>query len=414
MWRSGLVVAGVAILLLVAAPAAAQGHGGGGGGGGGGQGGGGCGDVFGDLIHILRDARTGQPILQQRWIEYPMDVYDWGYCPIAVDAAGAEIGFVELSCDPADPEAVVEVDYFGRLSGGRTKERNRRMHFDEVIVMIQEAGAVKQDESGRLKLGSDCRTNRAGRVVCTAWSVVDSPMANLALYTRAMRFGHIQTDPLEVNEDSHGDPALPTQYHPALAAADWAKFQRSVRHLLPRGGDPAACFGSGGFDQTCAGPEALSSADFVRSTSFLGGAADKNGAITVDLVQYLNRILQIPALAENTLSPLVRLEDGVTIVDGRDFGLEETFVDFSVTAYWRDEWRDEILEVLAPFEPGLWQERTDVQLLDWLAFANGPAPIRGAHGIHGFVAAANDALRTIQFVHNYAIPEDLGWSFRAP
>lgn len=35
-----------------------------------GGGGAGCGDVFGELIHILR-ARTGQPILAQRFIEMP-------------------------------------------------------------------------------------------------------------------------------------------------------------------------------------------------------------------------------------------------------------------------------------------------------------------------------------------------------
>jgi hypothetical protein len=50
-----------------------------------------------------------------------------------------------------------------------------------------------------------------------------------------------------------------------------------------------------------------------------------------------------PGLAEKTLPPLVSLEDGVTIVDGREFGLEQTLVDFSVAAYWRDERRDELL-----------------------------------------------------------------------
>jgi hypothetical protein len=36
------------------------------------------GDLFGDVIQILRDATTGQPILQRRWIELPGDTFDWG------------------------------------------------------------------------------------------------------------------------------------------------------------------------------------------------------------------------------------------------------------------------------------------------------------------------------------------------
>jgi hypothetical protein len=85
----------------------------------------GTGDVFGDLVHILRDPTTGQPILAQRWVELPGPVtgYGWGYCPVAVDVNGAEIGFIPYTCDPIDPTAVVDVDYFGRLNAGRTKER---------------------------------------------------------------------------------------------------------------------------------------------------------------------------------------------------------------------------------------------------------------------------------------------------
>ena len=141
--KKGLLclVAGLAIVMVPAPLALAQGHGGGGGGGHGG--GGGCGDVFGDLIHLLRDEVTGQPILAQRWIEMPKELpgYGWGYCPIAVDEFGNELGFAPLSCDVAvaDLERVVETDYFGRHNGGRTKERNHRMHFNEVISSLKAA-----------------------------------------------------------------------------------------------------------------------------------------------------------------------------------------------------------------------------------------------------------------------------------
>ena len=41
-----------------------------------------------------------------------------------------------------------------------------------------------------------------------------------------------------------------------------------------------------------------------------------------------------------------------------------------------------------------------------LVFRNGYQDV--TNGIGGFVEAASDSLRTIEFVHNYAIPEDLG------
>jgi len=109
------------------------------------------GDVFGDLVHIKRDAITGQPILQERWVEMEGGALGWDYCPIPVDSAGVEIPFAPLSCDPDPAQAsrLVEVDYFGRLSAARTKERNQRMHFDEVIVNINGADLVDVDEGRR-------------------------------------------------------------------------------------------------------------------------------------------------------------------------------------------------------------------------------------------------------------------------
>lgn len=118
----------------------------------------GHGDVFGDLVHILRNPTTGQPILQKRQVLLPQDVLGIAYCPVPIDVNGVELPFVDLSCDVVDTELgrVVPVDYFGRLSGGRTRERNLRMHFDEVILTIQEAEVITLDPAGRLKFGTGC------------------------------------------------------------------------------------------------------------------------------------------------------------------------------------------------------------------------------------------------------------------
>lgn len=402
----------------------------------------GCGDAFGDLVHVLRDAATGQPILQKRWVELPGSApgYGWGYCPVAVDGDGNELPFLELSCDvdPAFEDAVVELDYFGRLNGGRTKERNNRMHFNEVIASIKDAEMVRQDETGRLKLGYDCELNPQGSPVrCDEWSVVDSPMESLGLYTRLTKYGHIQTDPLEEDPWFHGDPALPTQYHPALGPEDWVKFAEPLRHLLPEDFEPEDCFHADGtFNTACAGREPLDENDFVRAGSFLAGAANKHGRITVHLVQYVNRILKIPVDTDHTLAPLdilpAQIRDcpatGVFDPDGEeqqepsydmdsciiydaDPGLEhydlfyevrEYFVDFGAATYDRTAIRSETLEVIQHDElEDAWRAQP-VELVSWLDHQN--AAPGSSLQIDAFVRAAEDALRSIEFIHNYAIP----------
>jgi len=400
------------IFLAVPANVWAQDHGGGSSG---------CGDLFGDLIEIKRNAVTGQPILQKRWIEYPQDVLDWGYCPIPLDANGNEIPFVDLSCDPANVDAVVEVDYFGRLNGGRTKERNNRMHFSEVIENIKMADRVRQDVTGRLELGFECEFNPAGEPTSCDWAVVDSPMSSMGLYVRLLKYGHIQTDPLEVDIWAHGDPALPTQYHPALGPEDYAKFDSSVRHLLP-GNGTVDCFPGGVFVLSCADAETLDFRDLVRSGSFLAGAADKTGKITPDLVQYFNRIMKITKNTEttaatlNTLPALIRLEDGVTIVEatpGLPAPADERFVDFSATLYKPYAWHNFTLKVIRPDKRATyWVEDPYVSLFSWLAFRNGRTTTDEISNLNGYIAAASDSLRSIEFIHNYEIPANLGWNFK--
>jgi hypothetical protein len=487
--RKGLLclALGVAVLLVPSPPPlVAQNHGGGGGGGG-------CGDVFGDLIHVLRHPVTGQPILQKRWVELPKDVpnYGWGYCVVAVDEYGAELGFAPLSCDVAEAELekVVEVDYFGRLNGGRTKERNNRMHFNEVLSSIKVAGYVKEGPAGRLTLGYDCvPPNPGNQVKCEEWSTVDSPMESLGLYSRLMKYGHFQTNPWELDEWHAGDPKLPVQYQPALGPEDYAKFHRSLQHLLPSVADPWACFtdendnliweptepftdlepfngvydvgerfmdinandvrddGGDAFIETCMDRESLDDRDFTRAGSFLGAAANKTGKSTRDLIQYVNRILKITKKTPHTeptldALPAIVRECGVgegweedptgddqveppytevcsedpaypEIENGEYFpDVLEKFVDFAAAEYDRMDWRNEDVEVI---RPGLSEEswtEDKAWLMGWLGYANGPAgaPIED---IDAFLEATSDAIRSIQFLHNYSIPEHL-WDFES-
>jgi len=492
-------------VLLAPLPAVGQDHGGGGGGG--------CGDVFGELIHILRDDATGQPILAMRWVELPKDEpgYGWGYCPIAVDEFGNKLGFAPLSCDvdPADLDRVVDTDYFGRLNGGRTKERNQRMHFNEVIDNIKASCEVKQEETGRLKIGY-CDDD--GKL--EEWATVDSPMESMGLYVRLMKYGHIQTDPDEEDYWAHGDPATQPQLQPALGPEDWLKFHKSVQHLLPgwtKGvtldarepwyedswitscftdddldgvyevtepftdankneaydvGEPFTDLDSDGeldtvsesFNPECAGAygegvprEELSSEDFIRAGSFMAGAANKTGFITDNLTQYFNRIVKIAKNTAHTvatpltLPALVRVcEVGGALLDPEDevqvepdYGdceiypadgdipnqvpggdpspntalfpdVLERFVDFGEVDYVREDWRNETIEGIFPvnIDDGEWQEYSKpmgavVSLLGWLDYVNGNVD---ATDMDGFVGAADDGVRSIEFVHNHALP----------
>lgn len=408
------------------------------------------GQDYGDLIEILRDVDTARPILQKRWIEYPGDVFDWGYCPIPIDAAGEEVPFLDLTCDP-DPlqaDRVIEVDYFGRLNAGRTDERNMRMHFNETINQIRDSEVVDLDPVGRLNLGTSCWYEYWGEPLqCKVWKTIDSPMENLSLYRRLLKYGHLQTDPLELDPWWHGDPSLPPQYHPALRAEDWPKFSLGVRHLLPFGGVPTfagepvaaradtdrgarladpliGCFSPvfpDGFDPACALPEPVEVADFVSAASHLGGAADKTGKITPDLVAYENRILDIPVATDYSAAPLsvlpalIRLEDLTTIVEatpGLPAPADELFVDYSAARYMRSEWRDEVVEVLHPLGEDMFQKESEVPLPGWLHFINGPEPDTELTAATAFVAAASDGLRCVEFMHNYEVPADLGWDFK--
>jgi hypothetical protein len=377
------------------------------------QGGGaGTGDLFGDLFHIKRDPATGQPILQKRDVLLPGDVPGIAYCPIPVDATGAEIPFLPQSCDP-DPafaNDMIEVDYFGRLSSARTRDINLRMHFDEMILGIKASETVMLEASGRLRLGTDCTAPGD----CATWKTVDSPLENMSTYRRLMKYGHIQTDPLEEDTTPGGDPNEGIVYHPALDAADWGKFfGPGVAALLPSASS-SDCFSGVAVNPSCLAPQPLTATDFFLSAAFLAAAADKTGHVTSDLVQYLNRILKITqdttdtVATLNTVPALVRDENGTIApaVPGLPPPADERFVDLSPASYLRTDWFSTTVFVLQPAGGG-WTP-TNVNLLDWLAYINGPMTTT-ATVMPAFVGASNDALRVVEFLHEYEIPADL-WS----
>jgi hypothetical protein len=472
--------------LMLAIPTTAMsakgGNGNGGGGGGGGGGGSSTGvtvdygELFGDLMHILRYeyyddslgeyVSTGQPIFAKRWVEMPAELpgYGWGYCAIGVDENGFEIPFAPYSCDlaPADPEDVVEVDYFGRLNASRVQERNMRMHLDETITNIKKAVQIRLDPTGRLELGFESEDN-LGDPLCVVggsadkceWSTIDSPMENLALYRRMLKYGHISTNPSEKDLWWHGDPKTdPIEIvHPALDAADFAKFKAAgLDTMLP----DRNCWTGDRYVSTCDNPEHLTFEDFNTSAVFLGASAGKHGFLTDHLVQYLNRFLKITLTTDfadatlDTLPAMYRdcydgadpwtagdeapddvnlsidllygdcvLEDVVkpnlpavpgTLNYDEFSNIQELFVNFGASGYvrntvWRGATAPLALEATVGQSVVQWNYDSSVNLLAWIRIPNPDQP--ASENIGNFVDAASDALRAIEFVHNYEVPENL-------
>jgi hypothetical protein len=261
----------------------------------------------------------------------------------------------------------------------------------------------------------------------------------------ATKFG---PDPWACFSDSDGDGT----WEPEEPYIDVVPEEAATGNGVYDFGEPFADLNGNGlrdegadtFAAACATAHDLDGKDFSRGASFLGGAANKTGKVTTDLVQYLNRILKItlkttttvsttktlgalvrdcpsdPAIpnpeAEPQVEPTYNM-NGCTI-DEADVGvdpdkvfpdLHERFVDFAVADFTRGDTMDEpIVTIIRPEAEGSWVE-DEASLMDWLAYRNG-VPAGAVENIDGFVAAGNDAVRTIEFIHNYAIPEDL-WDF---
>ena len=312
---------------------------------------------YGDLLVIERD-KNGVPVLDDGCLQ-PLDI-------------NGNLIELDSECEVLDGSAVVEVE-FGRLNVARAPEKVRQQALDEVIQAIKDCLKVTLDPAGRLALKYKIMNpeTEENEVV---WKTIDAARENLALYTQLMKFGHLQTACDEIASD-HGDE---TTYRPCLSQDDYPKFKSTVKYLLPSvAGQPAA--------------EPLSTQDLTLASFFLAGAADKSGTITVDLVQYINTILDIPN-DNNALLP------------------DLDYVNYSNFVYKRSNKFKGTISVIQPMEdsPGTWLE-TEVEISLWLTDQDEGDKDRWKN-IKGFVQAANDSLQTILFLHNYEIPVPL-WTY---
>ncbi len=127
------------------------------------------GDIYGDIVVLLRDLATGAPIVAGTSVdpETGEEITEYYVC---LDLDCTETVATVLGEIPEGTDAI-EVD-FGRSSVARAPSSVTDHALDEALAKLADADEVAQDVTGRIVYSVD-----------GTWYTIDSPLENLALYT---------------------------------------------------------------------------------------------------------------------------------------------------------------------------------------------------------------------------------------
>ncbi|WP_139188408.1 hypothetical protein [Aliiruegeria lutimaris] len=199
-----------------------------------------------------------------------------------------------------------------------------------------------------LNLATDIRTDPAGRLellVDDVWKTIDSPLENLAIYVALVGAGTIE-----------GVDDLPGEAFDFMVDGVW------------------------------------SIEDIQASASFLAAATDKSGEFTTDEIAYINAFLGIET---ETIG-------NVTYTD----------LDYSTFSYDRESLYGDVTTEVLVLSGGDWVVET-VNIYE-AVFGSEPmiigddsaTPDVGEGTLEAYMTAAEDARLVINFIHEYAVPED--------
>ncbi len=279
------------------------------------------GDIYGDLYVILRNP-DGTPIYKTladgTLVVQPVDK-DGNVLPL--DETGALI----------DATLAIPVE-FGRLSVGRAPTQVLSAQYEEALASIEAADSISLDKSGRIVLTT------AGVA-----AAIDSPLANLALYTELLNEGYIT----------------------GLSPEAIAKFDAAGLGYLV---DPTTT--------------TLTSQKLVSAADFFAAAADKTSTLNLDQIEYMNTILGISGT--------------LTSATGA------SFVDYSSLTYDRATTYGTLTTSVLVLEPGTTDtyKLTTVNLYE-AVFGSKDVSLTGAAA---FAQAADDSLQVLEFIHNNPVP----------
>jgi len=373
--------------------------------------------IYGDQWVVVRDlsqSGNGQPIFfSWQWpaeaytpdgdFDPPAGVYPTGYeaglasgCvqPVSFDPVvplgnqftlnGSGIGYydsygrerIPTYLIPLDPECnipdvyadswgtqVMEADS-GRFNLARSPQAVMDSAYEEAIATCNQALAFSLDAAGRIVL--ELPTLDTSGEPTTYLKTIDSPRENLALYQRVMQNG-----------------CLPATENIALSQGAVNLLNSSgMGHLV------------------CGEVNTPDSQDFLRAASFLGGAGDKTGRVTVDLVVYLNNRLEVNEIIWSANKQDVTI--GYFNFQGASYNRGQTH--FTSTA--------DLLQPPPGNDPTVYPAYFDVvynmSVYDKV-FTNdwpngGGNPVMMNTPVINFVRAADDATSIVNYIHNYALP----------
>lgn len=337
----------VVLAVLTAAPIGAQGHG----------------DLYGDLYVLERDG-NGVPLLDAMGCEQPIaadcsfvPLWWWEHpAPPALRRRAAE----DEDPDPCDVdlelaaklEAMPREVVLGRLNGARSPGQVLEHSYAEAIGKINTALDVRHDAAGRLELRA--RTNDG----LLRWATIDSPLENMALYRTLMTQGCL--------------PDLTPEAQALLAS-------KGFGYLVP----------------TQPPPEPVDDLDLLQAASWLAGAADKGGHVSLDAIVMINTLTGVN----------VELPDGsLELFDFGDYVYDRDVVYPPELEVYLLRLIDS-LRVYAPDfrEIGREVDFTSAQVCRDGVDVTGLGPEYG--GADWFTEAAENARAVIWFLHNWSIPE---------
>jgi hypothetical protein len=398
----------------------------GGGGGGGSNAGDAAGALYGDLYVIERDG-AGVPVTRNvTYTDSETGELVTVACkqPLAEDCSllklwGEDSAFNPELYDPCavydggvspTPAELVQTVSFGRGSVSRSPASVIDKSYAEALKAINLAVpgqcgdlAITKDPAGRIVLCLASETEP----VTYAWKTIDSPLENLGLYRAAMKDGCFKLIEEEVRGEEGGTIIVTT----ALSAT-------AKGHLA------AASLG----DLVCADDnvsEAQTKPDMLSGAVFIGAAMDKFTPVTLDQIINLNTYLGV-----NTYTYVRQKKDRILTVTYFPFADEagpggwfayELGVDACDPGTIANLLNDNggglsfspVLEtyVFGPTPPGV-----DLRGANGVAITvcrggsaltvvcDKPAAI-GCGGANWFAQAAEDARKTIWYLHNYEVPE---------
>ena len=270
-------------------------------------------------------------------------------------------------------ELVMEAD-LGRFNLARSPQDGIDAGYEEALMAINQALSIGLDPAGRLLLELPV-VDEFGGPNGSLIKTVDSPRENLALYQMVMREG-------------------------CLADTANVTLSEETKDILE----------DGGLLHLVCDNTPPDSNDFLRAASFLGGAGDKTGRVTLDVLVYLNDRLELNEIiwADNKKEII-----DIHYYDFQDFSYDRCVEHAATTADLLQPPDDfvgayptafNVVEGVTIFDKRFnynWPEgecQVGESYYYPLAYVDIDSPIIN------FVRAADDALTIIDYIHSYELP----------